>query len=157
MDKIDEQNFETISGMPIRYTSFGDENNFEIIIENLTYTTNRTRTIRHIFIIFICGILLNIVILQHVVALNIFCLILLATECYALINLVKCGKSTNIYLYIFLFKMRKCLFSARVCLFIYFGSFHCREFAHRRWFQLRIHGTVFLWKEAQIPINRLHP
>lgn len=97
MDKLDLQHFYTISGLPISYSSFTNENDIEIIIENLTYATESKRLSRHVFIILSGCILLNFIIPQYVIPLNIIFLITIATKFYALINLVQYGKQKSLF------------------------------------------------------------
>lgn len=93
MDKIDEQMFETINGLEIRFKSFSSANTVEIRIENQTYTSHRKHTLRYILIIILCCIFFNIFIRSHaiLVALNVAFLVTMATKCYILVNLIEYG------------------------------------------------------------------
>lgn len=93
MNKIDEQLFETVDGLAIRYCFTATANSVEISIENITYSQDRARKFRHILVIALGLIILNLVIQQH--ALNFGILATIAIKCYILSNLIEYGKQRD--------------------------------------------------------------
>lgn len=97
MNKIDEQYFETVSGLSIRCSSFESANTAEILIENQSFAADRSRNIRHCFVLVLIWIILDIVIRQQAIfiLLNVVLLLIVTVKCYILVNLIEFGKQTS--------------------------------------------------------------
>lgn len=110
MDGIDEQYFETISGIEIRCSVLASANTLEILIANQRYWEERRRHIQQFLIIILFCISLNVLIQPHsvLIILNSIFLATIAIKCYVLVNLIKFGKPISFCLF------PKCYFKIRV-------------------------------------------